>query len=83
MPPSFIFTFISIKKKKKGCYFYTASALVVTDERPSSLHQVFKGLAYLHKKEIVHRDVKVSNLLLTNMGTIKIGGSFVRLLHIP
>ncbi|KAK8403555.1 hypothetical protein O3P69_000542 [Scylla paramamosain] len=34
--------------------------------------QVFKGLAYLHKKEIVHRDVKVSNLLLTNMGTIKI-----------
>ncbi|KAG7172666.1 cyclin-dependent kinase 10-like [Homarus americanus] len=34
--------------------------------------QVFKGLAYLHLKEIVHRDVKVSNLLLTNMGTIKI-----------
>lgn len=34
--------------------------------------QVFKGLTYLHKKEIVHRDVKVSNLLLTNMGTIKI-----------
>lgn len=35
--------------------------------------QVFKGLAYLHRKEIVHRDVKVSNLLLTNQGTIKIG----------
>ncbi|XP_068207888.1 cyclin-dependent kinase 10 isoform X2 [Palaemon carinicauda] len=34
--------------------------------------QVFKGLAYLHDKEIVHRDVKVSNLLLTNTGTIKI-----------
>ncbi|XP_037782370.1 cyclin-dependent kinase 10-like [Penaeus monodon] len=34
--------------------------------------QVFKGLAYLHCKEIVHRDVKVSNLLLTNQGTIKI-----------
>lgn len=34
--------------------------------------QVFKGLGYLHNKEIVHRDVKVSNLLLTNMGTIKI-----------
>ncbi|KAG0720759.1 Cyclin-dependent kinase 10 [Chionoecetes opilio] len=34
--------------------------------------QVFNGLGYLHKKEIVHRDVKVSNLLLTNMGTIKI-----------
>ncbi|XP_064077991.1 cyclin-dependent kinase 10-like [Macrobrachium nipponense] len=34
--------------------------------------QVFKGLAYLHNQEIVHRDVKVSNLLLTNTGTIKI-----------
>ncbi|KAK7072092.1 Cyclin-dependent kinase 10 [Halocaridina rubra] len=34
--------------------------------------QVFKGLSYLHKKEIVHRDVKVSNLLLTNTGTLKI-----------
>lgn len=34
--------------------------------------QVFKGLAYLHAKEIVHRDVKVSNLLLNNMGTLKI-----------
>ncbi|CAL4121847.1 unnamed protein product, partial [Meganyctiphanes norvegica] len=34
--------------------------------------QTFRGLAYLHTKEIVHRDLKVSNLLLTNMGTLKI-----------
>uniref|UniRef100_A0A2P2I804 cyclin-dependent kinase n=1 Tax=Hirondellea gigas TaxID=1518452 RepID=A0A2P2I804_9CRUS len=34
--------------------------------------QVLKGLAYLHSCDIVHRDLKVSNLLLTNTGCLKI-----------
>lgn len=34
--------------------------------------QIFKGLQYLHNKFIVHRDLKVSNLLLTDRGIIKI-----------
>lgn len=35
--------------------------------------QVLKGLSYLHKNFIVHRDLKVSNLLMTDKGCVKIG----------
>lgn len=34
--------------------------------------QLFSGLQYLHKNFIVHRDLKVSNLLLTDKGCLKI-----------
>lgn len=38
--------------------------------------QVLKGLKYLHSNFIVHRDLKVSNLLLTDKGCVKIGKLF-------
>ena len=34
--------------------------------------QVFQGLAYLHKNYYIHRDLKVSNLLMTDRGCVKI-----------
>jgi len=36
------------------------------------MRQVFQGLSYLHSNFIVHRDLKVSNLLLTGQGSLKI-----------
>jgi serine/threonine protein kinase len=37
------------------------------------LIQLFKGLRHLHNNFIVHRDLKVSNLLMTDKGCVKIG----------
>jgi len=34
--------------------------------------QVFSGLQYLHENFIIHRDLKVSNLLMTDKGCVKI-----------
>ncbi|CAJ0571434.1 unnamed protein product, partial [Mesorhabditis spiculigera] len=34
--------------------------------------QILRGMAYLHKHHVLHRDLKVSNLLITSDGTLKI-----------
>ncbi|MBV9723595.1 MAG: serine/threonine protein kinase [Gammaproteobacteria bacterium] len=42
------------------------------EDAVSAMHQVLGGLAYAHGKDVVHRDVKPSNLLVTRDGLVKI-----------
>ena len=37
------------------------------------IYQILKGVQYLHKNNIIHRDIKCANILINNKGKIKIG----------
>lgn len=34
--------------------------------------QIIQGLAYVHHKRVLHRDIKLDNILLTSEGDVKI-----------
>lgn len=36
------------------------------------MHQIIRALGYIHEKDIVHRDIKLENILLSNLGEIKL-----------
>jgi len=46
---------------------------LLEDEVAEVVRQTLEGLAFLHSKHKIHRDIKCANLLLNNNGIIKIG----------
>ena len=54
------------KSLKNKCYFDECTIW-------ATLIQILEGLKYLHKSDIIHRDLKSANIFLTKKGIVKIG----------
>ncbi|XP_051578300.1 serine/threonine-protein kinase PLK4-like isoform X2 [Myxocyprinus asiaticus] len=56
-----------------SCYLKERKKSFTEEEARHFMHQIVKGMLYLHTHGIMHRDLTLSNLLLTSSMNIKIG----------
>lgn len=59
------------------------SILSIVNREPLTENQIsvvmrdmLTGLAYLHERRLIHRDIKADNVLLTTTGHAKLGNDF-------
>jgi serine/threonine protein kinase len=36
------------------------------------MYELMKGIGYIHSRNVVHRDIKLENILLDNEGVVKL-----------
>lgn len=53
-------------------YIETKKDKISNREIKSLMFQLFNGIAYIHSKRIIHRDIKPHNILLDKQGNLKI-----------
>jgi serine/threonine protein kinase len=66
-----------------GVQEYRRFHLLSIPEVKCVLYQLLSGLKYLHDKEIIHRDLKLANLLIDDKGVLKISDFGLARLQLP
>jgi serine/threonine protein kinase len=52
--------------------FFTSDRLPVQEQVATASRSILSGLAYLHDRKLIHRDIKAANILLTIDGDCKL-----------
>lgn len=69
----YIYLSFDIAMQDLDSYIQSEKHEIVTPGRISKIMQcIFRGLAYIHGKDIVHRDIKPKNILIFDKNTVRI-----------
>ncbi|CBY08321.1 unnamed protein product [Oikopleura dioica] len=69
----FVFIILEICKKKSLMELHKRRGHITEPETRYYMFQLCEGILYLHQRNIIHRDLKLGNIFLSEEMTIKIG----------